>query len=402
MRLLRNFSQALRGLTTNRGNTVLMMLGMIVGIASLTVIMAIGEGARVKVMNRITAVGFGPDSFSVYAGAGRLFFRRSAAPASMTVEDADDIRAIPTVRLAIPRQRKRMKLIYKKNFTNTRMYGMTPEWPYAWRWPLSDGKYFNDDDMKRKRKVMLLGSTPAKKLFGSADPIGKIVRLNQVFFMVLGVLKEKGMTESGYDPDDRVVIPLTTSTSRVLHQTHLHSIRIMTTSPETVEQTMEEVKHVLRRNHNLSPLAEDDFRFVTPAGILRWVTQSDQAMNRMLALISTISLLVGGIVIMNIMLVSIRERIHEIGIRRCFGASRTDITLQFLFESILVSLWGGVLGIVFGFTVSMGLKHFDVLPATLTWEPFVPAFLLCAAVGLIFGIQPARRAAFLGPEETLR
>ncbi|MFQ5672564.1 MAG: ABC transporter permease [Nitrospinales bacterium] len=402
MRVLRNFIQALRGLMTNRGNTVLMMLGMIVGIASLTVIMAIGEGARVKVMNRITAVGFGPDSFSVYAGAGRLFFRRSATPTSMTVQDADDIRAIPTVRLSIPRQRKRMKLIYKKNFTNTRMYGMTPEWPYAWRWPLSDGRYFTDDDMQRKRKVMILGSTPARKLFGSEDPIGKIARLDQIFFTVIGVLREKGMTESGYDPDDRVVIPLTTATSRVLHQTHLHSIRIMTTSPEVVDATMEEVKQILRRNHNLSPLAEDDFRFVTPAGILRWVTESEQAMNRMLTLISTVSLLVGGIVIMNIMLVSIRERIHEIGIRRCFGASRTDITLQFLFESTLVSLWGGVLGIIFGFAVSMGLKHFDVLPAMLTWEPFVPAFLLCTAIGLIFGIQPARKAAFLVPEETLR
>jgi putative ABC transport system permease protein len=152
----------------------------------------------------------------------------------------------------------------------------------------------------------------------------------------------------------------------------------------------------------LSPLADDDFRFVTPEGIMQWVTESEQALNRMLFLISTVSLLVGGIVIMNILLVSIRERIHEIGVRRCFGARRSDITQQFLFESIFVSLLGGAMGAMLGWTLSTGLKRFDLLPTKITWDPFILAFLFSVIVGLVFGIHPARKAACLNPDETLR
>ena len=169
-----------------------------------------------------------------------------------------------------------------------------------------------------------------------------------------------------------------------------------------VPETMEAVKQVLRRNHNLSVFSEDDFRFVTPEGIMEWVTESAQAMNRMLILISTVSLLVGGVVIMNILLVSIRERVKEIGIRRCFGARRFDITLQFLFESILVSLLGGVLGIGLGLGISFGLKRFDILPTQVTWQPFVLSFVFCTFIGLIFGIHPARKAALMSPEESIR
>ncbi len=196
--------------------------------------------------------------------------------------------------------------------------------------------------MKRKRKVIVLGATPARKLFGEEDPLGKRVRVRDVHFEVIGLLETKGLTESGYDPDDRALIPLATSISRLTNETHLHSIKVLAMRPDLVPQTMENVRFLLRRNHNLSPLAEDDFRFVTPKGIMEWVTESEQAMNRMLILISTVSLLVGGIVIMNILLVSIRERIREIGIRRCFGARRSDITQQFLFESVFsFPSWGG-------------------------------------------------------------
>jgi len=257
-------------------------------------------------------------------------------------------------------------------------------------------------DMDRKRKVVVLGNTPARKLFGEMDPLGKKIRVGQVFFEVIGLLETKGLTESGYDPDDRALIPLTTSMSRLFRQTHLHSIKVVSTHSEVVQQTMEGVTQVLRRNHGLSPLADDDFRFVTPEGIMQWVTESEQALNRMLLLISTVSLLVGGVVIMNILLVSIRERIREIGVRRCFGARRSDITQQFLFESVLVSLLGGAMGAMLGWVLSTALKHFDFLPARITLEPFILAFGFSMMVGLIFGIHPARKAACLSPDETIR
>ena len=402
MRIFKNLIQALRGLKLNRGNTLLMTLGVMVGIASLTVIVAIGFGIKVKVLNRISNMGFGPESFSVMAGAGKMFFSRSKNTTSMSLQDAEDLLALPTVRLVVPRQRKRMQIINKKEFTSTRVYGVTPDWQRARGWQVVDGVFLSDTDLDRKKKVVVLGATPVRKLFKDTDPIGKMVRLQNNYYEVIGLLQEKGLTESGYDPDDRALIPLTTSMSRLTHETHLHSIKVVTLDASQVPKTMEAVKRVLRRNHNLSILSEDDFRFVTPEGIMEWVTESAQAMNRMLILISTVSLLVGGIVIMNILLVSISERVREIGIRRCFGARKSDITLQFLFESILVSLLGGILGIGLGLSISFGLKRLDILPTQVTWEPFVLSFVFCTLIGLIFGIHPARKAALMSPEESIR
>ena len=402
MRIFKNLIQALRGLKLNRGNTLLMTLGVMVGIASLTVIVAIGIGIKVKVLDRISNLGFGPESFSVMAGAGKMFFSRSKNTTSMSLQDAEDLLALPTVRLVVPRQRKRMQIINKKEFTSTRVYGVTPDWQRARGWQVVDGVFLSDTDLDRKKKVVVLGATPVRKLFKDTDPIGKMVRLQNNYYEVIGLLQEKGLTESGYDPDDRALIPLTTSMSRLTHETHLHSIKVVTLDASQVPKTMEAVKRVLRRNHNLSILSEDDFRFVTPEGIMEWVTESAQAMNRMLILISTVSLLVGGIVIMNILLVSISERVREIGIRRCFGARKSDITLQFLFESILVSLLGGILGIGLGLSISFGLKRLDILPTQVTWEPFVLSFVFCTLIGLIFGIHPARKAALMSPEESIR
>jgi len=346
-------------------------------------------------------MGFGPESFSVYAGGGRLFFSRSKNT-SMTLQDAEDLLALPTVRLVVPRQRKRMQIINKKEFTSTRVYGVTPDWQRARGWHVVDGVFLSDSDLDRKKKVVVLGATPARKIFKNKDPIGKMVRLQNSYYEVIGLLEEKGLTESGYDPDDRALIPLTTSMARLTRETHLHSIKVVTLNASQVPETMEDVKQVLRQNHNLSVFSEDDFRFVTPEGIMEWVTESAQAMNRMLILISTVSLLVGGIVIMNILLVSIRERVREIGIRRCFGARKSDITLQFLFESILVSLLGGIMGIGLGLGISFGLKRFDILPTQITWQPFVLSFIFCTLIGLIFGIHPARKAALMSPEESIR
>jgi len=402
MRILKNFRQALRGLRLNRGNTFLMTIGVMIGIASLTVIVAIGFGIKIKVLNRIANMGFGPESFSVMAGAGKMFFSRSKNTTSMSLQDAEDLLALPTVRLVVPRQRKRMQIINKKEFTNTRVYGVTPDWQRARGWQVSDGVFLSDSDLDRKRKVVVLGATPVRKIFKDEDPIGKMVRLQNNFYVVIGVLLEKGLTESGYDPDDRALIPLTTSMARLTRETHLHSIKVVTLDASQVPETMEAVKHVLRRNHNLSILSEDDFRFVTPEGIMEWVTESAQAMNRMLILISTVSLLVGGVVIMNILLVSIRERVREIGIRRSFGARKLDITLQFLFESVLVSLLGGILGIGLGLSICYGLQRFDILPTQVTAEPFVLSFVFCTLIGLIFGIHPARKAALMSPEESIR
>ncbi|MBT3415331.1 MAG: ABC transporter permease, partial [Nitrospina sp.] len=232
-----------------------MTLGVMIGIASLTVIVAIGDGIKVKVLDRIANMGFGPESFSVIAGAGRMFFTRSKNTVSMTLEDAEDLLALPTVRLVVPRQRKRMQIINKKEFTSTRVYGVTPDWQLARGWNMKDGDFLSDSDLDRKKRVIVLGATPTRKLFKGEDPIGRMLRLQNNFYEVIGLLEEKGLTESGYDPDDRALIPLTTSMSRLTHETYLHSIKVVTLNPSQVPETMEAVRQILRRNHNLSVLA---------------------------------------------------------------------------------------------------------------------------------------------------
>ena len=173
MRWKRNFSQACRSLNSNRANSGLMILGILVGIASLTAIIAIGEGTKKKVLNRITSLGFGPESFSVYAGAGRLFFRKAAFPTTMSMQDVEDINSLPSVHLVMPRQRKRMTAHYRRKFAYTRVYGVTPDWPIIRNWKIPDGRFFDQNDMDHKSKVAIIGSTPMKDLFGENDPIGK-------------------------------------------------------------------------------------------------------------------------------------------------------------------------------------------------------------------------------------
>lgn len=401
MRIWRNLRQALHGLKRNKGNTFLMALGIVIGIASLTVIVAIGEGAKKQVLAQIADMGFGSDSFSVRTGSGKLFFNRGPEPNNLTLSDADDIRALSTVTQVVPMQQKSMRVVYRGKNTFTRIFGVTPNWQLDESWKIAGGRFFTEEDMDRKAKVVVLGATPAKKLFNSEDPIEKMVRIGPVYFKVIGTFAPKGMTESGYDPDDRMFIPLSTSIARLFHQTYLRNIRVQALGPERVAETMESVRSLLRQNHKLSVIAEDDFRFITPEGIMEWRTRQKQALNRMLTLISTVSLFVGGIVIMNIMLVSVRERIHEIGVRRCFGARRSDIVQQFLFEAVFVSLAGGGAGVLLGIAVSIGLHRFQ-MATHLTWQPFVLAFVFSALIGLVFGVQPARKAALLTPEEALR
>lgn len=401
MRIARNSRQALNGVRRNKGNTLLMALGIIIGIASLTVIVALGEGAKTQALARIADMGFGADSFSVRAGLGKLFFTKGPDITTLTLQDADDILALPLVREVVPTQRHSARAVYKGNSTFTRVFSVTPDWQSDGSWKIAGGRFFSQEESDRKAKVVVIGATVAGKLFGPEDPVDKMVRIGSVYFKVIGVFAPKGVTGSGYDPDDRVVIPLDTGISRLFHQTWLTSILIRTLRPEQVEETIESVRALLRRNHNLSVITEDDFRFITPEGIMEWRLQQEQALNRMLMLISTVSLLVGGIVIMNIMLVSVRERVHEIGVRRCFGARRSDIIQQFMFEALFVSLAGGVLGVLLGLAISAGLRHFQ-MAAYVTWQPFVLAFVFSTLAGLVSGVQPARNAASLAPDEALR
>tara|TARA_B100000315_G_scaffold23860_2_gene20638 strand:+ start:3542 stop:4750 length:1209 start_codon:yes stop_codon:yes gene_type:complete len=402
MRLLRIALEAVRGLKSNKVNLVLMMLGIIIGIASLTVIVSIGEGAKTQILSRISQFGFGSEAVYIGSGAGKVFSHRRKRAHTLTLQDAEILAELDNVKLIAPYQGKRLRTIYKKESSNTRINGITPEWFTARTWNVTDGDYITDEDVMGMRKVCVIGATPMKKLFKGEDPIGKFVRINRVFFKVIGIMEEKGVTESGYDPDDRIVIPLTTSARRLFQQVHLNSIRLQLHDAHQAKDTIEQVRSILRERHHLGTTAEDDFRIITPEVLVEWITKSKKTLTVMLGMISTISLLVSGIVIMNIMLVSVNERIKEIGIKRSFGAKKSDILMQFLLESTFVALSGGMMGLVLGGVINFFISTFSKLKATMSWESFALAFIFSVLVGILFGLQPARKATLMNPVQALR
>ncbi len=402
MRIFRIALEAVRGLKSNKVNLVLMMLGIIIGIASLTVIVSIGEGAKTQILSRISQFGFGSEAVYIGSGAGKVFSHRRKKANTLTLQDAEILGELENVKLIAPYQGKRLRTIYKKESSTTRINGITPEWFTARTWNLTDGDYISDEDLIGMRKVCVIGVTPMKKLFKDEDPIGKFVRINKVYFKVIGIMEEKGVSESGYDPDDRIVIPLTTSARRLFQQVHINSIRLQLHDAHQAKDTIKQVRSILRERHHLATTAEDDFRIITPDVLVGWITESKKTLTVMLGMISTISLLVSGIVIMNIMLVSVNERIKEIGIKRSFGAKKSDILMQFLLESTFVSLSGGMVGLVLGGVINFFISTFSRLKATMSLESFVLAFIFSVLVGILFGLQPARKATLMNPVQALR
>ena len=402
MRIFRIALEAVRGLKSNKVNLVLMMLGIIIGIASLTVIVSIGEGAKTQILARISQFGFGSEAVYIGSGAGKVFSHRRKKANTLTLQDAEILGELENVKLIAPYQGKRLRTIYKKESSTTRINGITPEWFTARTWNLTDGDYISDEDLIGMRKVCVIGVTPMKKLFKDEDPIGKFVRINKVYFKVIGIMEEKGVSESGYDPDDRIVIPLTTSARRLFQQVHINSIRLQLHDAHQAKDTIKQVRSILRERHHLATTAEDDFRIITPDVLVGWITESKKTLTVMLGMISTISLLVSGIVIMNIMLVSVNERIKEIGIKRSFGAKKSDILMQFLLESTFVSLSGGMIGLALGGVINFFISTFSRLKATMSLESFVLAFIFSVLVGILFGLQPARKATLMNPVQALR
>ena len=402
MRIFRIALEAVRGLKSNKVNLVLMMLGIIIGIASLTVIVSIGEGAKTQILSRISQFGFGSEAVYIGSGAGKVFSHRRKKANTLTLQDAEILGELENVKLIAPYQGKRLRTIYKKESSTTRINGITPEWFTARTWNLTDGDYISDEDLIGMRKVCVIGVTPMKKLFKDEDPIGKFVRINKVYFKVIGIMEEKGVSESGYDPDDRIVIPLTTSARRLFQQVHINSIRLQLHDAHQAKDTIKQVRSILRERHHLATTAEDDFRIITPDVLVGWITESKKTLTVMLGMISTISLLVSGIVIMNIMLVSVNERIKEIGIKRSFGAKKSDILMQFLLESTFVSLSGGMIGLVLGGVINFFISTFSKLKATMSWESFALAFVFSVLVGILFGLQPARKATLMNPVQAVR
>jgi putative ABC transport system permease protein len=393
----------LRALARNKMRSLLTMLGIIIGVGAVIAMISIADGARQQVQAQIASMG--TNVLMVFPGSSNFGGVRSGAGGvtTMTEDDALAIRReAPAVARVSPTTRTGAQVVAGNLNWNTSIQGASPEWFEVRDWPVVDGLSFTDLDVRSAAKVCVLGASVVDNLFPAADPIGQIIRINKVPFTVLGVLSRKGGNAMGNDQDDLIVVPYTTAQKRLQGITHIQGMMISAVSKERVAEAEEQISQILRRRHRIPPGGDDDFRIRAQSDIAATAEETSRVMRLLLGSIASVSLLVGGIGIMNIMLVSVTERIREIGIRMAVGARPGDILLQFLLEAIILSTVGGLLGVGFGVATSQIVSKAAGWPVLLQPASIGLAFGFAVAIGVFFGFYPARKAALLDPIEALR
>ena len=394
---------ALRALRRNLMRSALTMLGIIIGVAAVIAMVAIGTGAKEQVASSIAQIG--QNTVLVMSGAGSRGGVRGGWGSSPTLtrQDYEAIRKeIPGVIRATPDVRKNAQVMAGNQNVNTTVNGAGEDYAEIRAWEFLEGGNFSAADVKASAKVAILGQTVATNLFGDASPVGQVVRIQNAPYVVVGLLKPKGMSMMGSDQDDVVLVPWTSALVRLTGTDSFRSITVQAESAEQVEAMMEDLSALLRQRHRIRDGAEDDFHVRSQQEIMEMATSTAQTMTLLLAAIAGVSLLVGGIGIMNIMLVSVTERTREIGVRMAVGARGGDILLQFLVEAVVLSVGGGLIGIGLGEGIA------QIVSAKLGWNTLVSpesvalAFAFSAAIGIFFGFYPARKAAGLDPIEALR
>src|SRR6476660_2480651 len=379
---------AWRSLRVNLFRTVLTLLGIIIGVAAVVAMLAVGEGSRQKVLDRISS--FGTNLMLIRPGAAGI--RNTGDIATLVPDDAAAIKALPNIEAALPERSGRATVRLGNIDYQTSVQGTGENFPAARDWPVAEGQFFNSDDMKHYAAVVVLGRTVAKTMFPNADsPVGKYVLLKNVPFLVTGVMTEKGASPNGSDQDDVIFVPITTGLVRLFGKNYLSSITLKVKDAADIEATQQSVENLLRERHKT-----EDFSVRNMASFLQAAMETQDTFTLLLGTVAAISLLVGGIGVMNIMLVSVVERTREIGIRMATGARMRDILLQFNIEAAVVCAAGGVLGILVGLIAGMALRT-SGMTVIFSVTPAVLAFVCASATGLIFGYLPARKAARLDP-----
>jgi putative ABC transport system permease protein len=404
MALLMTFVIAVRALRRNAMRTALTALGMIIGVAAVIVMMALGSGARNAIETQIRNVG--SNLVTVNAGSNRNWNVRGGQGGSstLTVADAEAIRDnIPGVRYLTPGLNIRVQAISSLGNWQTQAQGSNQELPAIRSWPTEMGSFFTEDDVKRASKVVVLGSVARDQLFGAgADPVGETLRLRNQPFRVIGVLSKKGQASFSGDQDDTMIVPFTTVQKKLTGQDYLREITVSAEPGVDLNQMVAQIQALLRERHGILPGGDDDFLVRTLDEMAGVLTQTTNTMTYLLAGIAAVSLLVGGIGIMNIMLVSVTERTREIGLRLSVGARDLDVLLQFLTEAMVLSLAGGAIGVALGFAASRVLTQVMQWSTLVTVDAVLLSFGCAAAIGIFFGFYPARKAAGLDPIDALR
>ncbi len=408
MKLLASAKIALRALRANTLRTGLAMLGIIIGVGAFIASGAIGAGAQQRIAEQIRSLGSNLIvilSGSLHSGGIRL---GSGTQLSITEDDAAAVaREVPSVLVAAPVIRGAGQIVYGNQNWSTTVQGVTPDYEVAREWPAVAGKYFGPEDLDGATKVALVGQTVVENLFGGTDPIGQIIRIRNVPFTVTGVLDRKGQSSWGTDQDDIVLIPLSTAKKKVMGVSQANaravsSISVKVRAGEDMRQAETDIRALLRQRHRLQPDQDDDFSTRNLEDLLATQERAARVMTNLLYAIAAVSLMVGGIGIMNIMLVSVTERTREIGLRMAIGARGKDILSQFLIEAVILSLIGGVAGVVVGVGSARAVSYLADWSTVIQAGAVPLAFAFASAVGVFFGFYPAWKASRLDPINALR
>jgi len=408
MNLIGLFRVAMRALAINKLRSLLTMLGIIIGVAAVIVMIAVGSGAQARVEEQIRSLG--SNLLLILSGTTTSGGVRMGFGSSQTISE-DDAAAIPREipeTMAAPALRGTAQLIWGNQNWSTVIFGVTPEYIDVRQWEIAAGRIFDATDMAGATKVCLVGQTVARQLFGGADPLGQVIRVRRVPFTVIGVLESKGQSMTGTDQDDLVLMPISTARKRVLGASNLAKQRSVGTIWVKVAEgydmkaAEEQVRALLRQRHRLQPGQDDDFSLRNLEEVAATQEASSRVLALLLAAVASVSLVVGGIGIMNIMLVSVTERTREIGLRMAVGARTRDILGQFLVEAVTLSLIGGLAGIAIGIASAVAIAEFAGWRIVLSPESVMLAVAFAFAIGVFFGFYPARKAARLNPVEALR
>ena len=395
---------AFRALANNKLRGFLTMLGIIIGVASVITMLAIGQGSKRSIQAQISEMG--SNMIMIQPGADMLGGVRQDASAMETLklQDYEDIvNETRYVSATSPSVNSSGQVIYGANNAPTTVYGISPDYMEIRRYEVEDGDMFSDQDVQTAAKVCVIGKTVVDNLFpGGENPVGKVIRFQKLPFRVVGVLKSKGYNSMGMDQDDLILAPYTTIQKKILAITHLQGITCSALKEEYTDQAIDEISEILRRNHRLRETDDDDFTIRSMQELSTMLTSTTDIMTTLLAAVAGISLLVGGIGIMNIMYVSVTERTREIGLRMSIGAKGMDILAQFLIESILISVTGGLIGVLFGVGAALIVNVVAHFPIYIQPWSVLLSFVVCTVTGVFFGWYPAKKAAQLDPIEAIR
>jgi putative ABC transport system permease protein len=396
------FRMALRALGRNKLRTVLTMLGITIGIGAVICTVAIGEGGSNLVREQLVALG--TNMVWVEAGGRNINGVRTGngATKSLTVEDAVAIRGVQLIASVAPNVDGPVQLVYGNQNWYTSYRGISPEYFPIRRWFLAKGALFTQQDVDSLANVCVIGNTIVQVLFGDDEPVGKVMRVQSLPCRVIGVLQPKGLALNGRDQDDVVMMPITTAMKKLKGISWLDDIFCSAVSSDDIRPAEDQIRRLLRQRHRLRPDEPDDFNVRHPEDALQAQEQASKTFTLMLASIASVSLLVGGIGIMNIMLVSVTERTREIGVRMAVGATEEDVQMQFLIEALALSLLGGAAGVLFGMGASVGVSKLLKWPAIISPLAIVIAALFSVVIGIFFGYYPAQKASQLDPIEALR